>query len=71
MKLVKCQIGKDNETLFDCPVCGARLKDTGEDRKPEPVVFLCPKCHHIFNKNGGLSQYEVETLFPGVSNIYD
>ena len=67
MKLVKCQFGKDHETLFDCPVCLARLKDTGEDRKDEPVVFLCPKCRRFFNEKGGLSQIEVETMFPGVS----
>jgi len=70
MKLVKCQIGKDNETYFDCPACLTRLTDTGEDRKPEPVVFLCPKCHRFFNKKGVIPFEEADAMFPGESNIY-
>ena len=72
MKLVRCQIGKDRDTMFKCLGCYIGLKDTGEDKKygGEPVVFLCPKCHRFFNEKGVISFEEADTMFPGESNVY-
>jgi len=71
MKLMKCQIGKDTETMFKCLCCNVGLKDTGEDKKHggEPTVFLCPKCHRFFNEKGVIPFDEADAMFPGESNI--
>jgi hypothetical protein len=70
MKLVKCQIGREPETLFKCLGCFVGLKDVeGTSKTGEPCIFLCPKCHRFFNEKGVIPYEEADRMFPGESNI--
>ena len=70
MKLVKCQIAKDRDMIFKCLGCFTNLKDTiGTEKTDEPTIFLCPKCHRFFNKNGVIPFEKADEMFPGESNV--